>query len=51
MSISLSFESEEAHFTTLRIQIRYAWLTSPFNVNTLPCFEFNKVRRALLTVA
>jgi len=51
MSISLSFETEEALFTVLRKNIRYAWPTSPFNVNTSPCLEFNEVPRALLTVA
>jgi len=45
MSISLSFETEEALFTALRIYIRYAWPTSPFNVTTSPCLEFNEVRR------
>jgi len=51
MSISLSFEIEEALFTALRIYIRYALPTSPFNVNTLPCLEFNEICRALLTAA
>jgi len=51
MSISLSFETEEALFTALRIYIRSAWPTSPFNVNNSTYLEFNEARRALLTVA
>jgi len=39
MSISLSFETEEALFTALRKYIRYAWPTSRFNVNTSPYLE------------
>jgi len=42
--VCLSFQTQEAHFTALRITFfRYACRTSPINDNSSPCFGFNQV--------